>query len=504
MLGSPEREAFKAYKENPTSEHLSKLLSLHQGRAFNLCFQVLRRREDAEDAAQEALIKMIGALPRITSARAFRHWLYRVCLSRSQDLKRRNHRRQMRELRYAMIKGPSDRPPEGFQDEERAFLFQALERLEDEERRLIVEHYFEKESLERIATREGVTRGTVWKKIERARHRLKQALSTAGFAAIVPDTMSFMESCQPIALTTDLVAGAVAKAAAASAMTTAIVGGTLVATKSTFVGLTAFVATLTLLVGGTAGYFVRSSEAGTASTEKIRELEKRLAEAGRRLERARTEAEPARRPPDPALAAAHARIAELESRVKTLQQAHEEALRKDRDPRDTAQGKKDSDAVRPNALPHGFNIDEMAKFFELDEGRKATLNRIYDETRNKIQQLEIESAKVETTGDSTRIEILLGDRGNQLREEWMANLPYVLMPSEIELYHKLRMEEALFDTSFGKYQRLIELRRDGAGGVVTSVVNLDESQNRNYSMLSAPDFESARRYFNDTYGHFIK
>ncbi|MBI4565587.1 MAG: sigma-70 family RNA polymerase sigma factor [Planctomycetes bacterium] len=220
MLGSPEELAFNAYKKYTSSVHLSQLLSLHQGRAYNLCFQVLCRREDAEDAAQDALLKIVEWLPRIESATAFRRRLYRICLTQALNLRRSNYRRQVHESRYAMTVESPRPEPEGHQKDERAMLFQALERIDDEERNLIVEHYFEGTPLTKIAAREGISNEAIWKRIDRARRSLKETLVTLGVGAFVPDPISLLEACHPVTLSTNLVPGVLEKLAPSQAVTT--------------------------------------------------------------------------------------------------------------------------------------------------------------------------------------------------------------------------------------------------------------------------------------------
>lgn len=213
-----EIEAFDLYKREPTPGRLSDLLGLHQGFAFNLCFQVLDRREDAEDAAQEALIRVVEGIPGIDTARAFRYRLYRICLTHALNRRRGNSRRLIHESRYAMKAEPTASTPEAVGKEGRAALLGALDLLEDDQRGLIVEHYFEQTPLEAIAAREGVTKGAIWQRIDRARRSLKETIARAGLAALVPDPTPLLEACRPVSLTADLVPGVMAKVAALQAV----------------------------------------------------------------------------------------------------------------------------------------------------------------------------------------------------------------------------------------------------------------------------------------------
>ena len=298
MLGYEEESVFDTFTKEPSPDHLRALLTFHQDRAFNICYQLLHSREDAEDAAQEALIKLIDDLTRIRTSHALRHWLYRICLTKALHLKRGRLRRQSRELRYAMLSESLDHPPEQSPGDERTALFQALERLKEGERGLLMEHYFEKILLEQIAQRDGISRGMIWKRAERARQNLRQTLLAMGTGVVVHDPASLLEACQPITLSTNLVPGAMAHAASGSVLAATYLGGTVVATKATFSGMTLLAILLALCLGGTAGYTARRSD---SSQQKLRELENRLIAMNRDLVGARAEVESLHRvtPPTP-------------------------------------------------------------------------------------------------------------------------------------------------------------------------------------------------------------
>src|SRR5688500_8515882 len=87
MKPAPEETAFLAYQERPTPDRLSALLTAVQDRVYNICFQILRRPEDAEDACQEVLIELPRGVAAIREPRPFKVWLYRVAVHTSLDRK---------------------------------------------------------------------------------------------------------------------------------------------------------------------------------------------------------------------------------------------------------------------------------------------------------------------------------------------------------------------------------------------------------------------------------
>src|SRR5215471_12589471 len=62
-------------------EELDLLVRSHQSWVFNLALRMCWRREVAEDATQEILIKAVTRLNTFTGNSAFRTWLYRVAVN---------------------------------------------------------------------------------------------------------------------------------------------------------------------------------------------------------------------------------------------------------------------------------------------------------------------------------------------------------------------------------------------------------------------------------------
>src|SRR6185295_6041810 len=137
---SIEEQALKAYQGDPTQDRLVELLRTQQDRIYNLCFQVLRQAQDAEDAAQKVLLKLaegVGALP---DAAALRRWLYRVCVTTALDVRTQRSRRRAREREVALM-NPSETAPEPQGEGE---ILTAIASLDADAGDLVVRHYFEK------------------------------------------------------------------------------------------------------------------------------------------------------------------------------------------------------------------------------------------------------------------------------------------------------------------------------------------------------------------------
>ena len=232
-----EDRAFHSYRSRPGPDTLRALLTAHQATVYNLAFQVLRSAHDAEDAAQEALLEIVKGVSAIREPRAFKRWLCRVALHTALDhLRRRRRRARHEESRAAMKPVPTDSAAQA--------IHEALAALDDDDRCLLAEKYFERATLEEIAAREGISAAAVGKRVERAKDKLKQRLAQGGLAVLVASVDPMLEAATPAASTPDLVATSQALDSAL-----ALAGGAVMGTKFAISTTTILVALLLLLIG---------------------------------------------------------------------------------------------------------------------------------------------------------------------------------------------------------------------------------------------------------------
>src|SRR5690349_14001356 len=99
-------DAFDAYRARPGRETLLALLEEQQDRVYNLCYQVLRHPENAEDAAQQVLMSLLDALPRLSDGAHLKQWLHRAAFHVSLDLKKVQKRRRERETKAGAMTEP--------------------------------------------------------------------------------------------------------------------------------------------------------------------------------------------------------------------------------------------------------------------------------------------------------------------------------------------------------------------------------------------------------------
>jgi RNA polymerase sigma-70 factor (ECF subfamily) len=204
---------FSAYKTRPGRDTLLVLLKAQQDTVYNLCYQVLRHPQNAQDAAQQVLMGLLEALPKIADGAHLKQWLHRAAFHVCLDLKKVQKRRREREARVAKM-------DESALPDEIADLVQLhISRLDDELRTLVVEHYFDQKPLGLLAAERGVSPVAVWKKLDRAKERLRDSLTRAGHASALPALDPFLASLKPVAAPKGLLTKAMlAKAAGAAAL----------------------------------------------------------------------------------------------------------------------------------------------------------------------------------------------------------------------------------------------------------------------------------------------
>src|SRR5687768_6849080 len=133
MTGDP----FLEYRDRPSPDTLVGFLRASQGTVYRLCYHVLQNAHDAEDAAQQVLLKIVEAR-RFDDRDQFQRWLYRVCLNAALEAGRKSSRRRAHESRAAMERTE----PVTLNPDQRLVLFEAMAGLDDLSRTFLLEHYF--------------------------------------------------------------------------------------------------------------------------------------------------------------------------------------------------------------------------------------------------------------------------------------------------------------------------------------------------------------------------
>jgi RNA polymerase sigma factor (sigma-70 family) len=155
------------------------LVEPHWQLAFRLAFLITRDAAEAEDAAQEALLKAWRALPRFRESEPLRPWLLRIVTNEARNRRRSTGRRAQLVLRVeaGQVSGDAAPSPEELivTADERRRLLAELAALPEQARLVLACRFLLELSEAETATALGVRPGTVKSRTARALLLLREA-----------------------------------------------------------------------------------------------------------------------------------------------------------------------------------------------------------------------------------------------------------------------------------------------------------------------------------------
>jgi RNA polymerase sigma-70 factor (ECF subfamily) len=171
------------------------LVAPHLDVAFRAAFLIAGSAADAEDAAQEGLVKAWLALGRFRAEAPFRPWLVRIVINEAHNRRRAVGRQAGLALRLAELperampgyhseaRGAAPTAPGAeaiaLAGEQRARLLAAVARLREDDQLVIAARYFIGLSEAETATALSLPAGTVKSRLSRALARLRDGLGDA-------------------------------------------------------------------------------------------------------------------------------------------------------------------------------------------------------------------------------------------------------------------------------------------------------------------------------------
>ncbi len=166
------------------------LLARHEKRIFNLIYRSVGSYEDAADLTQETFIKAYKAFPRFRGQSQPYTWLCHIALNTCRDWFRKRKRQaryqafsldsreEGEEMLQALATLEADRDPVVVfeRGEMAARVHEALQRLPEGHRTVIILRDLQQLSYEEIAQATGLSLGTVKSRIHQGRLRLRRLL----------------------------------------------------------------------------------------------------------------------------------------------------------------------------------------------------------------------------------------------------------------------------------------------------------------------------------------
>ncbi len=152
----------------------------HLDAAYNLARWLLRHDHDAQDAVQDALVRAYRSFDRFRGGDG-RPWLLtivrHVCYSRLRQNRREANTEVFNDETHGATADPAEANAVAWREVRGELLRQALDRLEDEFREVLVLHEVEGLAYREIATVAEIPLGTVMSRLARARQKLQRELT---------------------------------------------------------------------------------------------------------------------------------------------------------------------------------------------------------------------------------------------------------------------------------------------------------------------------------------
>lgn len=151
---------------------LEQFFHRYQAQVYSLCYRLLGRAEDAQDATQTAFIKAFRSLPRFRGESGVKTWLYRIAVNEAMSLAR--SRRTTADLGNEASPAPEPRMVE------RLAVEAALAQVSADHRAILVLRFWEGLSYEEIAAVLQISLSAAKMRLHRARDEFRRRYEDRG------------------------------------------------------------------------------------------------------------------------------------------------------------------------------------------------------------------------------------------------------------------------------------------------------------------------------------
>ena len=169
------------------------LVASNEKRIYNICYRMMKNDQDAQDMAQEALIKAWKNLRNFNLKAAFSTWLYRIAVNTCLDelRKRKNTSQSIEELNEKGITIEDEQSGNFSESSDlRQGLSEAMDKLDPNEKIIIVLKDVQGYSYEEIGEILSCPVGTVRSRLSRSRKKLAEiCISMELYPSVVRQNM---------------------------------------------------------------------------------------------------------------------------------------------------------------------------------------------------------------------------------------------------------------------------------------------------------------------------
>ncbi len=155
-------------------EVLTHLVESYQSALLHISYMILHDEKLAEDAVQETFIKAYKAMDKYRGEASEKTWLMRIAINQCRDMRRRSWFRLV-DRRVTPDVLPIAHADAAI-DDEREELAQALLRLPDKDREVILLYYYQNMTVTELAQTLGLVPSSVSNRLKKAREKLRVLL----------------------------------------------------------------------------------------------------------------------------------------------------------------------------------------------------------------------------------------------------------------------------------------------------------------------------------------
>lgn len=163
----------------PAEQGIERLIIEYGDAILRMCYLYLKDYHLAEDAAQETFIKAMRHYDSFNRNSSEKTWLTRIAINCCKNIMRmrwfRLGRGQLEENMQTDVTDPMEHVLE------RDSITSAIQRMEVQDRELIILYYYQELSMKEIAQVIGKSENVTIQRVNRARKKLKKILTEAGY-----------------------------------------------------------------------------------------------------------------------------------------------------------------------------------------------------------------------------------------------------------------------------------------------------------------------------------
>lgn len=162
-------------------EAITTLVRQYETDVFRLAFSICNDVQEANEITQETFIAVLRALSGYQEKKSFKAWLYAITINTARShLRKHKFAERLRKTLTSifLVEAQKSNSPEDatIQNEREAYLWSALNELDERHRMVTVLRYFHELSIAEIAEILSIHEGTVNSRLHTARERLRNAL----------------------------------------------------------------------------------------------------------------------------------------------------------------------------------------------------------------------------------------------------------------------------------------------------------------------------------------